>query len=136
MKLTTATFLPLALVAYAASGQPNDQSTQSQAQPPTAQAPAARVAPTSASNDEDKASTQSDLQSCGAKWNEKLKQYEKALARTKDYRNYFEKWKNSSAQRPPMLPIPELTRASYRLCMAQCLGDKTAACPGGWPENK
>ena len=136
MKLITATFLPLALVAYAASGQPNDQSKQPQAQPTTAQAAAARVAPASASINEDKAATLGDLKSCGANWNKKLKLYEEALDQTRDYRNYFEKWKNSSAQRPPMLPIPELTRASYRECMAQCLGDKTATCPGGWPEDK
>jgi hypothetical protein len=134
MKLITATFLPLALVAYAASGQPNDPSKQPQAQPPMTQAPAAPVAPASASNDQ--AATQGDLESCGAKWNKKLKLYEEALDQTKDYRNYFETWKNSTAQRPPMLPIPELTRASYRQCMAQCLGDKTATCPGGWPDNQ
>jgi hypothetical protein len=121
-------FLPLVLVAYAASGQPSDPSKQPQVQPTTSQAPTVRVTPASGSID--------DLKSCGAKWNKKLKLYEDALEQTKDYRNYFEKWKNSTAQRPPMLPIPELTRASYRLCMAQCLGDTTATCPGGWPEEK
>jgi hypothetical protein len=140
MKLTTATFLPLALLAYAASAQPSAPSTQSQAQPPTAHALAVRVAPASASSDEKKAATEaateSDLESCGAKWNKKLADYKKALEQNKNYRDYFEKWKNASAQRPPMLPIPELTRASYRLCMAQCLGDTTAICPGGWPEDK
>jgi hypothetical protein len=136
MKLTTATFLPLALLAYAASAQPSAPSTQSQAQPPTAQAPAARGAPAPASSDEKKAATESDLESCGAKWNKKLAEYKKTLEQNKNYRDYFEKWKNASAQRPPMLAIPELTRASYRLCMAQCLGDTTATCPGGWPEDK
>lgn len=136
MKLTIAMFLPLVLLAYAASGQPSDRSTESRAQPLAAQAPAVRFTPASASSDKDKAAAQRDLESCGEKWNKKLKLYKTTLEQTKDYRNYFEKWKNSSAQRPPILPIPELTRESYRLCMAQCLGDETAACPGGWPEDK
>ena len=134
MKLISAA-LPLALLAHSAFGQPSDQCTQSQARPPATQAPEVRVEPASASSAEDKAAVQRDLESCGAKWNKKLKAYEITLEQTKDYRNYFEKWKDFSAQRPPKLPIPELTRASYRQCMAQCLGDETAACPGGWPDE-
>ena len=56
--------------------------------------------------------------------------------RTKDYRDYYDKWKDFPAQRPPKLPLPMLTRISYRACMAECLHGAPWTCPGGWPETK
>jgi len=77
-----------------------------------------------------------DLERCDAKWNAKLQAYKEELAQTKDYRTYFAKWEDSPAQRPPKLPLPPLTRASYRACMSECLHEAGAVCPGGWPEEK
>jgi hypothetical protein len=73
---------------------------------------------------------------CGAKWNAKLKAYNDEVERTKDYRDYYDKWKDFPAQRPPKLPLPMLTRISYRACMAECLHGAPWTCPGGWPETK
>ncbi len=77
-----------------------------------------------------------DLEACGARWNAKLKDYKAKLAQSEGYRTYFDKWEDFPAQRPPKLPLPILTRASYRACMAECLGEPGAICPGGWPEEK
>ncbi len=91
--------------------------------------------PSSAQPGAGSAAEQRTLESCGKKWNDKLKHYEKEREQTVDYRDYYERWKNFPAQRPPKLSISKLTRASYRLCMAECLGDPTAICPGGWPDE-
>ena len=88
------------------------------------------------SDDDSEDAEQRDLEICGAKWNAKLKAYREELAQTKGYRTYWETWKDSPAQRPPKLPLPVLTRASYRQCMAQCLEGAGAICPGGWPDEK
>jgi hypothetical protein len=68
------------------------------------------------------------LESCGKKWNDKLQAYKKSYAETKTYRNYYDKWEDSPAERPPKLPLPQLTRASYREFMAECLRDPAATC--------
>jgi hypothetical protein len=72
---------------------------------------------------------QQKLKSCGDWWKRKLGDYEHGLSRQRQYQAYYEKWKNYPAQRPPKSQEPVLTRATYRLCMYECLGDATAKCP-------
>ena len=86
--------------------------------------------------DDSEEAEQRSLETCGARWDSKLKAYREELAQAKGYRTYFETWKDSPAQRPPLLPLPVLTRTSYRQCMAQCLEAAGAICPGGWPDEK
>jgi hypothetical protein len=76
------------------------------------------------------------LRSCGKDWDDKLHAHNQALARLEKYIAYYEKWRNSPAQRPPKPPEPDLTRASYRACMYQCLGDRRSECTGGWPKTE
>jgi hypothetical protein len=151
MKPISVIVLPLALLAGSAFGQPADPSAPDKAvtteSVPPAPAPALQnpnplpVAPPalqrlmirnehpSAADHEDNDAEQRDLEYCGRKWNKKMEAYKDARERTADYQSYFEKWQDFAAQRPPKPMLPELTRASYRLCMAQCLGDQTASCP-------
>ena len=75
------------------------------------------------------------LKRCGEKWNRKLAAYEAGLPKLKKYLAYYGKWENDAAQRPPQSPEPLLTREDYRACMYQCLGDRRARCPGGWPDE-
>jgi hypothetical protein len=82
--------------------------------------------------DVDEDQIQQKLAKCGAKWNKKLDDYQARLPKLKKYRAYYDKWENYAAQRPPRSPEPLLTRASYRACMYECLGDVRVACPGGW----
>ena len=103
--------------------------------PPTSETLTIHFVHPSAAADEGEDPEQHDLEACGAKWNAKLKAYREQLAQTKDYRTYFDKWRDFPAQRPPQLPLPVLTRASYRACMAECLHEGGAVCPGGWPEE-
>lgn len=147
MKLISAMLIPLALAAAPALAQPADQSTLSGSvtvkvvppAPQDAQAPQAaetltlRIERPSTAADADEDAEQRSLETCGKRWNAKLKAYRDERARTKPYRDYWEKWKDAPAQRPPAPSEPILTRASYRQCMAQCLNDGTAMCPGGLP---
>ena len=151
MKLISATLALSALFAASAVADETYQSTLSgtltvQAAPPqSAENPAKPqttetltlhvVHPPAAADDSEEAEVH-DLEACGAKWNAKLKAYKDELAQTKDYRTYFDTWEGFPAQRPPKLPLPVLTRASYRACMAECLHEGGATCPGGWPEEK
>jgi hypothetical protein len=106
------------------------------AQPQTSQPLTVQfVHPSAAADDSDEAELR-DLEACGARWNAKLKDYKEKLAQAAGYRTYFDKWEDFPAQRPPRLPLPILTRASYRACMAECLHEGGAVCPGGWPEEK
>jgi len=73
------------------------------------------------------------LKLCGEKWDRKLAAYEAQLPKLKKELAYYRRWGNDVAQRPPKPPEPQLTREDYRACMYQCLGDRRARCPGGWP---
>jgi hypothetical protein len=145
MKTISALLIPLALSAGPASAQP-PQSTLSgsvtlkvvppqdaQAPPQAAETVTVLIERPSTSAGEDEDAEQHNLETCGKIWNAKLKAYRDELKRTKPYRVYWEKWKDSPAQRPPAPSEPVLTRATYRQCMAQCLRDETATCPGGLP---
>lgn len=148
MKMISAMLIPLALSAGPAFAQPADQSTLSgsvtlkvvppmpqdaQAPPQAAETVTVRIERPSTSADEEEDAEQRNLETCGKIWNTKLKAYRDELERIKPYRVYWEKWKDSPAQRPPAPSEPVLTRASYRQCMAQCLKDETATRPGGLP---
>jgi hypothetical protein len=146
MKLTSATLVPLAFLMTSAFADESYQATARtvtlQIAPPkpaeaaaAPQAAEAHVLRPAASDDDSEQAEQRDLETCGAKWDAKLKAYQKELAQTKRYRTYWETWKDSPAQRPPKLALPVLTRPSYRQCMAQCL-EGAGACPGGWPDEK
>jgi hypothetical protein len=145
VKLTSAILVPLAFLMSSAFADESYQATSSGTltppiAPPAAAAPQAGETLTAhverPATSDDKDSEQRDLETCGTKWNAKLKAYRKELAQTKGYGTYWETWKDSPAQRPPKLPLLVLTRASYRQCMAQCLEGAGAICPGGWPDEK
>ena len=154
MNLISATLVPLAFSTYVASSAfadetypatlsgtvtlqvvaptPAEALAKMPANPQTSETLTVHVVhPSASAADED--AEQRDLETCGAKWNAKLKAYKDGLARTKNYRTYFDTWEDFPAQRPPKLPLPVLTRASYRACMAECLHEGGAVCPGGWP---
>jgi hypothetical protein len=149
MKLTSTTLVPLAFLMSSAFADESYRATASatltvQIGPPkpaeAAAAPQAgetltvHVVHPAASDSED--AEERDLETCGEKWNAKLKAHRDELARTKGYQTYWETWKDSPAQRPPKLPLPVLTRASYRQYMAQCLERAAAIRPGGWPDEE
>jgi len=156
MKLILATFVPLVCAAslvpsaFADETSPatlsgtvtlqvvSSKPAEAPANPQPAETLTVHVVRPSAAADDSEEAKQRDLETCGARWNDKLKAYRKELERTADYQTYFDTWKDSAAQRPPKLPIPVLTRASYRQCMAECLEGAAAGgiCPGGWPEEK
>jgi hypothetical protein len=129
MKVTTATLAPLAFLMSSAFADESHQAT-------TSGTLTLQIVRPAVSDDDSEEAQQRNLETCGSKWNAKLKAYQKELAQTKLYRTYWETWKNSPAQRPPELPLPVLTRASYRQCMAQCLEGAGPICPGGWPDEK
>jgi hypothetical protein len=106
------------------------------AKPRTSETLTVHVVPPPQFADDSEEAEQRSLETCGARWDSKLKAYREELAQAKGYRTYFETWKDSPAQRPPLLPLPVLTRTSYRQCMAQCLEAAGAICPGGWPDEK
>jgi hypothetical protein len=74
----------------------------------------------------------SKLQSCGEKWNKKLKAYDRDARKREKYLAYSRKWGRYAAQRPPRLDEPKLTRTIYRVCMYACLQNQLDSCPGGW----
>jgi hypothetical protein len=138
MKMISAILIPLALSTGPAFAQPADQSTLSgsvtlkvvppmprdaQGPPQAAETVTVRIERPTRSADEDEDAEQHNLETCGKIWNAKLKAYWDNLERTKLYRVYWEKWKDSPAQRPPAPSEPVLTRVSYRQHMAQCLED-------------
>jgi hypothetical protein len=75
------------------------------------------------------------LTQCGEKWNRKLDAHQAHLSKLRRYLAYYDKWEGYPAQRPPKSPEPVLTRASYRACIYECLGDRRVTCPGGWPKD-
>jgi hypothetical protein len=86
--------------------------------------------------DEAENAEQRNLEFCDAKWKEKLKKNHRKLEQVRAYLSYYDKWEDLPAQRPPKVPIPELTRASYRQYMYACLQDITEKCPAGALEQK
>ena len=126
MKLISVTLLPLVLLINSAAAQPTSQ----------CKLPAPATAFTCGTGDEPENAEQRNLEFCDVKWNEKLRKNHCKLEEAKVYRIYYDKWKDSPAQRPPKPPIPELTRASYRQYVANCLQDIMARCPAGAPEQK
>jgi hypothetical protein len=70
---------------------------------------------------------------CGEKWNRKLDAYRALLPKLNKDLAYYRQWESDPAQRPPKPAEPLLTRESYRACIYECLGDRRAKCPGGWP---
>jgi hypothetical protein len=147
MKIMSATFVSLALMAAPAMAETQYQSTMSgsvklevtpqgangQAQPKPGDTLTIRFVPPPKTTDEIDDDPAQKLEQCGKKWNKKLAAYEKRLPKLKKYLAYYDKWASNPAQRPPKLGEPLLTRESYRACMYECLGDGSVACPGGWP---
>ena len=155
MKIISATLVFLALMACPASAGDAYQSTMSgnvtiqvvprepangETQPLAPQTLTVRFVPPPKSSqkatEEDQDDPQVKLRLCGEKWNVKLADYEARLPKLEKYDAYYRKWQNYPAQHAPKSPDPILTRASYRACMYQCLGDAAAECPGGWPATK
>ena len=147
MKIMSASFLSLALLAAPAAAQAEYPSVMSgtvkieMAAPGPAQTKPGdtltiRVVtprkPPAASDEDDPAVK---LRQCGDKWNRKLADYEKRWPKLKAELAYYAKWANHPAQRPPKPPEPLLTRESYRACIYECLGDRRVTCPGGWPKD-
>jgi hypothetical protein len=149
MKIMSATFVSLALMAAPASAETQYQSTmsgsvklevapqdakgQGQAQPKPGDTLTIHFVPPPKKTDEGDDDSADKLRKCGEKWNKKLAAYEKLLPKLKKYVAYYDRWASNPAQRPPKLGEPLLTRESYRACIYECLGDTSVACPGGWP---
>jgi hypothetical protein len=81
----------------------------------------------------DAGDAQQQLQQCAEKWNRKLKAYEAGLPKLQKYLGHYAKSEDDPAQRLPKSLEPQLTRTDYRACIYECLGDRRATCPGGWP---
>lgn len=126
MKLISTTLLLLVLLTNSATAEPTSQCMP----------PALTTAFACGTDGQAKNAEQRNLEFCDAKWKEKLNKNHCELEQAKVYRSYYDKWKDSPAQRPPRLPISELTRASYRQYMYACLQDITEKCPAGAPEQK
>lgn len=126
MKPISAMLLPLVLLINSAAAQPTSK----------CEFPASAIAFACGTGDEPENADQRNLEFCDIKWKEKLMKNHCELEEAKVYRIYYEKWKDSPAQRPPKLPIPQLTRANYRQYMANCLQDIMERCPAGAPEQK
>jgi hypothetical protein len=133
MKLISATLLPLVLLTGSAIAEPSSR-CKSPA-PVQALTPQPAPAPACKTDDEARNTEQRNLETCDADWQKELKDHNDKLERATAYRNYYDKWRDSPAQRPPKLPIPELTRASYRQYMASCLRDRTAMWPGSFDDK-
>jgi hypothetical protein len=149
MKIVSATLVSLVLTAAPAAAQaeypatmsgsakiemvpPDAKGVQGQAQPKLGDRLTIQLAaPPKQETDEEAPAVK--LRQCGDKWNRKLAAYEKDLPKLKKYLAYFNKWQSYPAQRPPKSATPLLTRATYRACIYECLGDTTVSCPGGWP---
>lgn len=147
MKIISAALMCLALTAAPAAAETQYKSTMSgnvkieaapqdakgQAQPKADNTLTIHFVPPPKKPDVSDDDPAQKLEQCGIKWNRKLADYEKRLPKLKKYVAYYDKWAGQPAQRPPQLGEPQLTRATYRACMYECLGDSTAVCPGGWP---
>lgn len=143
MKIMPAALVSLALTALPAAAETQYQSTMSgnvkvevlpqdaKGPPPKAETLTIHFVPPPKKPDEVEDENADKLRKCGEKWNKKLADYEKRLPKLKKYVAYYDKWAGSAAQQPPRLGEPLLTRASYRACIYECLGDSTSACPGG-----
>lgn len=148
MKMMSITVVSLALFAAPAAAETQYQSSMSgnvkievvaqdakgQAQPKPGETLTIHFVPPPKKPDEADDDPAQKLEQCGKKWNRKLAYYnEHLLPKLKKDLAYYNKWAGNAAQRPPKPAEPLLTRASYRACIYQCLGDSAAVCPGGWP---
>jgi len=147
MKLMSATLVSLALMASPLAAETQYRSTLSGsvkievtpqdakglAQPKPVETLTIQVFHPGKPADGDEGDAQQKLKQCAEKWNRKLKAYEAGLPKLQKYLGYYAKWEDYPAQRPPKSPDPQLTRTDYRACIYECLGDRTATCPGGWP---
>src|SRR5262249_54271424 len=129
MKLISATLLPLVLLTNSATAQPTFQCLS----PAQSQTP--QLAPAPACKTDKSKNAEHNLKTCDTMWNEKLKAHNGEVEQTTAYRSYYDKWKDLPAQRPPKLSIPDLTRASYRQYMYNCLREITEVCPANAPDQ-